>query len=121
MSKLEKIMKVIGDLSDSEKVSLWNRYIIEVNCPDDHIYNMEEFDMVMRGKPPKEIVMRVHFGGLNPTEDWFWFDGYENLVSTDWLESKNSPYDPDAIAEWILDNENPLGIYGLEEVLNSAP
>lgn len=121
MSKFEKIMGIIGDLSDGDKVSLWNRYIIEAKYPDDHIYSMEEFDRVMRGKAPKEIVMRVHFGGLNPTDDWFWFDGYENLASTDWIESKNSPYDPDAIADWILENGNTLGISEIEGVLNPAP
>ena len=45
------------------------------------LYNMDDFDMVMEGYTPTEVVQRTFFGDFNPNGDYFYFNGYANLES----------------------------------------
>ena len=45
------------------------------------LYNMDDFDMVMEGYTPTEVVQRTFFGDFNPNGDYFFFNGYANLES----------------------------------------
>lgn len=45
------------------------------------LYNMADFDMVMEGYTPTEVVQRTFFGDFNINHDYFYFNGYANLES----------------------------------------
>lgn len=45
------------------------------------LYNMDDFDMVMEGYTPTEVVQRTFFGDFNPNDDYFYFNSYANLES----------------------------------------
>ena len=45
------------------------------------LYNMCDFDLVMEGYTPTEVVQRTFFGDFNPNGDYFYFNGYANLES----------------------------------------
>ena len=45
------------------------------------LYDMDDFDMVMEGYTPTEVVQRTFFGCFNPNDDYFFFNGYANLES----------------------------------------
>ena len=45
------------------------------------LYDMDDFDLVMEGCTPTEVVQRTFFGDFNPNGDYFFFNGYANLES----------------------------------------
>ena len=45
------------------------------------LYDMDDFDLVMEGYTPTEVVQRTFFGCFNPNDDYFFFNGYANLES----------------------------------------
>lgn len=53
-------------------------------------YDMDEFNEFLSGRTPMEIAQMIYFGNFNPNDDYFRFNGYENLESANW---------PDVVAE----------------------
>lgn len=53
-------------------------------------YDMDEFDEFLSGRTPMEVAQMIYFGNFNPNDDYFRFNGYENLESANW---------PDVVAE----------------------
>lgn len=45
------------------------------------LYNMDDFDTIMEGYTPTELAQRIFFGDFNINHDYFFFNGYANLVS----------------------------------------
>ena len=54
--KLDKIKEALNDLPICDLVEVHNEYCDEMQYSDDHIYNMEDFDEIMSGQTPWEIV-----------------------------------------------------------------
>ena len=95
-SKREAIENAIAeDWSDSDKVSAWNEYCDKSNYPDNMIFSMWDFDDLMSGRKPSEIVNLVG-SAFSSCDDYFAFDGYGNLVSGD------SPDDFDFYDEYAV-------------------
>lgn len=75
-----------------EDLDSWNGYL-----GDNRYYNMEELDELYNGTEPTEILTRAFYGydemytnedgshpePFNPNRDYFRYNGYGNLVSTD--------------------------------------
>ena len=78
-----------------EQLDSWNGYL-----NDDHYYSMDELDEFYRDSDPSEILYRAFYGHdadtwttdsdgnksygeFNPNRDYFRYNGYGNLVSTD--------------------------------------
>ena len=68
-------------------------------CFEDCVYyDMIEFDDVLSIYTPMEIAQMVFFGGdFNPNDDYFRFNGYDNLESANWN-------DVEAEAEDLVDD-----------------
>ena len=65
----------------------------EVNAKDGSLYDyefidMNEFNEYTRGYEPFDLVLKIHYGEFNPNDEYFSFDGYENLVSFDEYERR---------------------------------
>ena len=45
------------------------------------LYNMDDFDEMMKGYTPIELAQRIFFGDFNPNDDYFYFNSYANLES----------------------------------------
>ena len=47
------------------------------------VYDMNEFDDIIEAidLSPTELICKVQYGDFNPNDDYFTFDGLENLVS----------------------------------------
>lgn len=86
---------IAEDWSDSDKVSAWNEYCDESDCTDDIIYSMWDFDDLMSGRKPSEILDLVG-SDFSARDAYFAFDGYGNLVSGD------SPNDFDFYDEYAV-------------------
>ena len=95
---------------------------------------MDELDEIYQGKKATEILSRAYFGHdddswheengervygeFNPNRDYFYFNGYGNLVSTD--ERDYSDYiDLDYVQD-IIDNECHLDLSdGAQEIIDN--
>ena len=76
-----------------EELDSYNGYL-----GDDRYYSMEDLDELYRDQEPTEILTRAFYGydetygcsdrreAFNPNRDWFYFNGYGNLVSSDWKD-----------------------------------
>ncbi len=95
---MEKILAYFEENPDTfadclEELDGWNGYL-----NDDRLTPMEELDDIMSGEEPSYILARAFYGydadtshGDNRTEfnlnrDYFRFNGYGNLVSSDYRE-----------------------------------
>lgn len=115
MTRYEKIREAIDEMHGAEIVDLHNEYCYANNALDDHIYSMEEFDEIMSGMTPREIARAAYyFGKFCPACDWFWFNGYGNLESGDFVPDI---IDMDAIAKYIDENGDDLGNSDIADIL----
>lgn len=84
----EEYNEVIEDLDS------YNGYL-----GDDRYYNMEDFDEYLTGLTPSEVLARTFYGGdddtkdangtrgeFNPNREYFYYNGYGNLCSTDYKD-----------------------------------
>ena len=128
----EKILAAIKEMSDSEIISLWNEYCDQCNSFDNRIYDMGEFNEIYSSVEPEEIARRVCYGSdefnkdssFNPNRDYFYFDGYGNPVSFDYIynECSNEFYgniDIDSLIDYIIENNDSLCNDEIQEILDS--
>ena len=85
---------------------------------DDRYYNMDELNDIYSGQEPQEILFRAfygfdadtwmtdssgnkEYGAFNPNRNYFYFNGYGNLVSSDYKDysDKLDPYAIEAMSE----------------------
>lgn len=90
---IEKILAYFEENPDTfadclEELDGWNGYL-----NDDRFTPMEELDDIMSGQEPSYILARAFYGydadteeAFNLNRDYFYFNGYGNLVSTDCRE-----------------------------------
>lgn len=119
MTLEEKVMEAIENLSSDEAVSLWNEYCSEDGRMDDYIYSMNEFDEIMGNMTPLDVARTCYYGEFCPADDYFWFNGYANLESSDFpsMDDK-SPFYAKELAAWIIKNENALYCDEIQEILD---
>lgn len=102
----EQIRQILADNEEifnelCEQLDSWNGYL-----GDDRYYPMDEFYELNRPSDPESfdnLMNRIYYGydedsftydnngnknygSFNPNRDWFKYDGYGNLVSTDYKE-----------------------------------
>ena len=81
---------------------------------DDRYYNMDELDEMLYGLTPSEVLARTFYGGdddtkdangnrgeFNPNREYFYYNGYGNLVSTDYKDNYKYHLDDYFIDELI--------------------
>ena len=108
LSKIEKILKsdmhltmdIVGQLNSLN--GSFETYTL---------YNMDDFDVIMEGYTPTEVVQRTFFGCFNPNDDYFFFNGYANLESiNEWeMEGHFKPI-IDEVVDSMLYNYDDLYI-----------
>lgn len=114
-TRYDEILRVLEeDLADWELVSVYNEYCEAKNCNEERIYSMDEFDVLLCGLKPSEVLNSV-------TEDFNLNDKYfkDSLYG---LESSDNPeadwIDKEEIAEYVDDNDDYLFCTALKEVLD---
>ena len=116
MTRYEKIKTALDEMSTAELINIHNEYCDAANYPDNHIYNMDDFDEIMSGQTPWEIARCAYYGDFCPTHNYFWFNGYANLCSADFEPDIISTED---IAQYIDDNDDDLGDDDIAEILEN--
>lgn len=102
-------LELLKDLSDSEKISLWNEYQYETSSESQIYENEEDFFDTFFTKAI-DAVRAAHFGEYNYHDTYVSFDGYANLESyndvdyqidfnelSNWLEE-----DPDSYQDYDI-------------------
>lgn len=130
--KKEKLFSIIKstveNMDDDDKISAWNEYCDNVNAFDNRIEYMEILPELFDTSSADGIwnlLNRFYFGSdcynpdgsANPNRDYFYFNGYGNIVSTDY---PGDVIDADELTEWIIDNNDALYNDELQELLDSA-
>ena len=98
MTRFDKIHEVLENLDSYEVVSAWNRYCEENSYYDDMVYTMDEFDDLMYGLKPSEIVAKLD-SSFDVTENFFAWDEYGEVVSFNYIS--DSSIDLDDLAEYM--------------------
>lgn len=85
----EKCLDEIRELLESD-TDLLNEVVVdylEENRYDDDIWiDMENFDDYMNHLSPIEIAQRIFYEDFRPNHNYFKFNGYDNVVSSDYLD-----------------------------------
>ena len=113
----EKIRELIENMSNGELRWLWNEYCNKDNRTEDWIYDMSEFDEINKGRMPSDIALSICYGNFNPNDYYFWFDGYGNFESSDFIESKDSPFYIEELISYIIESKDFLMNDDIAEIL----
>ena len=122
------IISALENMDNGEIICVWNEYCDNVNCFDDRIEYMEMLpELFDTGSADGvwNLLNRFYFGSdcynpdgsANPNRDYFYFNGYGNIVSTDY---PRDVIDVEELAEWIIDHDDALYNDELRDVLDSA-
>ena len=125
--KRNAIIEALENMTDDNLVCVWNEYCDAVNDFDSRIENMdllpELFDL-STAENVWNLLNRFYFGSderytgtsANPNRDYFYFNGYGNIVSTDYPREH---VDIDAVVDWIIENDDPLYCDEIADILDN--
>ena len=124
-TKFEKIIAYLEENEEEfteliEDLDSWNGYL-----GDDRYYPMEDLNEFYRDTDPIELLYRVyyghdddnyttdergekHYGEFNPNREYFYYNGYGNLVSSDYKDYSDKL--DDWFVEKVIDNQSHLQI-----------
>lgn len=98
---VEAIKDAIDDLTEQERVYLWNERCEGYKYYDDYIDN-NDIDELLCGRKPSEVFSEVDTGNYDIVDDWVCNTIY-GYRSFNYLEDNNSPFDIDELVEWYCD------------------
>ena len=78
---LEKFTEEFKNLTDREKIAIYNDYCIEHGDSGDMLYDFDEefFEMAFEGKEPMEICRATFFGDIKSwSDEYIRFNSYGN-------------------------------------------
>ena len=102
---LEAIIEEINGFNDKELKDLNNIFCSLTNSEDDMIYNNDQefFDMFFYNNALGAI-KKTHYGNYNYPESFVKFNGYDNIVSIEYIKEADLSDSFKAIAENVADN-----------------
>ena len=112
----QKIVDYIDSMNNDEAIELHNRYCEAAGYEEDCIYGMWDLDEILDGRTPTDMLCMSFHGSFNPHHSFFWFNGYGNLESADYLGG--TPIYAEDIADYILSAEDSLGNDEIQEMLD---
>ena len=114
--KLEaNITEYLESLRSSELLSIHSEFCSAANYYDNEVFNMDNFEEIVSGWKPLELAQRIFYGDFNPNRNYFYFNGYGNLVSTDYPEDL---IDISEIVSYIVENDDELYNDEIREMLD---
>ena len=118
-----------------ENTDDFNKDIVELDSwtgclGDDKIFPMDELEDFYHGSDPLKILLRAFYGyddvnstsekkeQFNPNRDYFYINGYDNLVSTDKYAAYSDYLDEDLVNEVIANSSHLVLSDGAQEILD---
>ena len=118
MTLEEKVREAIDGMQTPDVIGMWNEYCISCNMQDDIIYDMSDFDEVMEHESPWRIARACCYGDFCAAHEWFWFNSYGNLESSDFpIIDGDSPFSLNNVVDYIVENNDPLHIDEIHMIL----
>lgn len=99
---LEKFTEEFKNLTDREKITIYNEYCLEHGDSDKMLYDFDNefFEMAFEGKEPMEICRATFFGNIKSWNDeYIRFNAYGNLESLSEYDAVEEIYEYDAVEE----------------------
>lgn len=99
---LEKFTEEFKNLTDREKIAIYNEYCLEHGDSDKMLYDFDEefFEMAFEGKEPMEICRATFFDHITSWNDeYIRFNAYGNLESLSEYDAVEEIYEYDAVEE----------------------
>jgi len=119
MTATERIINYLSEDNDlfnrlCEELDSWDGYL-----GDDRYYPMYELSDLLSGKDVIDVLMMAHYGNFNPSDEYFRFNGYGNLESTDFIDYADDYLDKYFVQE-LSENRAHIDIDDaeLEELLD---
>lgn len=103
MTKKEKLIDLLQEMSDSELTYLHNEYCYNTNNYDDEIFTIDMWDDIFTNMDTFDIACKVFYGDFNPSYEYFKFNGYGNIQSICKWEIDRF-VDINDIVDYIIDN-----------------
>lgn len=118
MTKLDRIIEAIEDMTPEEQVQIHNAYCESCNCPDNYIYpNTEEsMNEIFDGSSPWEIVSNIC--EWNSSDEYMWFNGNGHLVSDYGCYLIDHQIFPSDIADDAVRKNDDFGSDEIREILD---
>lgn len=135
MSKKNEILEILKGMDSNDILYINNEYCDDNGHDDDRVYPMEDLAEFFSNDDLMNFANRMYFGNdengddssFNPNRDYFYYNGYGNLVSLDYLDyneySNEFMYDffnceIDSIIEWIIENDLDFDNDEIREILD---
>lgn len=103
---LEKFTEEFKNLTDCEKIAIYNEYCLEHGNTDNMLYDFDEefFEMAFEGKEPMEICRATFFGNITSWNDeYIRFNAYGNLET---LSEYDAVEEAEDHVDYIYEYEN---------------
>jgi hypothetical protein len=102
-----QLLKAIENATTNELIELNNAYCYHCNYQDSEIYSNDEdfFEMFFpNAGDGLRVAQAVHFGDYKYNHDYVRFNGYGNLESLNFMETKDLCELPEVIVDYILED-----------------
>lgn len=110
--KIEQIKDILNNLDLDELVSCCS-YL----DGDDAIYSMDDFNDILCGMEPWDIARAAYYGEFYPTDNYFRFNAYSNLESTD-NPMREGWIDTNTLAEYAIEYGEDFGDSDIRTLLD---
>lgn len=111
MTLIDRIRDYLDALDVDTLITMHN----ETADADDRVYEMGEAEDVLYGIEPLRVAAMVYYGDFCPARSYFWFNGYGNLESSDFLPDVVSTWD---LARHIVEDDDDLGDDEIRDILD---
>ena len=101
--KKYRMVEVIENLMGDDKFDIWNEYCYETWRDEERIYTMSDIEDECYGMSVRDIIRT--YGSLDVDRNYISY--YPDVESGDFVDEM-SVWDADALAEYIIENDNDL-------------
>lgn len=109
-----RVREYLEDLDVDSLVEIHN-HVEDETAGESRVYPMWEAADVLRDFEPMQVASMVYYGDFCPARDYFWFNGYGNLESSDFLPDVVFTSD---LARYIVDEGDDCGNDEIREILD---
>ena len=96
------IRKRLDEWGEEDKLRAWNNYCDGQGLCDNRIYELDWDELYEYFDSPDSFAAAICQNGARYNHDYYYLD-YGNLYTFDYLNDENSPYDPDDMADTLID------------------
>lgn len=109
-----KVREAVDNLDEYDLIGLWNEYCDDNSYYDDRIYG-NDIDELLYGLKPSEVLNAIDLDNYSENDDYM-IESIYGYRSFSYLSDDNSPYDEDALVEYIMDNEEHFGYLNDDDI-----